>query len=227
MTPQQAVLATDEELAQHLRTLDEQRLIPFLAEVDALEQQRRERPADLAASAQFYAEHGWPVFPLIENGKRPLTRNGFLAATTDPDKIRFWWGHRPEANIGTPTGYRSEGGCGFDVIDVDGPDGFLSIAAMQHADCPPDCCAETICNARGALSEVVGRSTTPGNATAERPRPPGAHYWIPATGTSCTTRALPGIDLRGTGGYVVLPPSLGPDGGRYFWTARPDMVLAR
>jgi hypothetical protein len=227
MDARHALTCDDTELAAHMRSLDEQQLITFLAEVDALEQERRAQPLDLKAAALFYAQRlTWPVFPLVERGKRPLTKTGFHAAATDPEQISYWWTHRPQANIGTPTGSRDQNGCGYDVIDVDGPDGYASIAELQHAHCPPDCCAVQVCNARGNLPLIVARSNTPGDATRERPRPPGSHYFSAATGSSCTTRALPGIDLRGDGGYVVLPPSIGPDGGSYAWALRPPLDAA-
>jgi hypothetical protein len=215
---------SDAELTAHMVALDEDGLITFLADIDEADRKRRERPLDLKASALFYAQRlRWPVFPLAERGKRPLTKDGFHAATTDPELIASWWDRRPQANIGTPTGRREQGGCGFDVIDGDGPDGFASIADLRHAHCPPDCCAVEVCRATGMLPDIVARSITPGDATRERPRPPGAHYFSPALGTSCTTRALPGIDLRGDGGYVVLPPSVGPDGGSYAWALYPPL----
>lgn len=222
LDPRHALTCDDTELAAHMSSLDEQGLITFLAQLEEADQHVK-RTYHLPSSAHWYAAHGWPVFPLVERGKRPLTANGFLDATTDLERVESWWARRPDANIGTPTGRREQGGCGYDVIDVDGPDGFASIAALQHAHCPPDCCATSVCRARGNLPNIVGRTVTPGDSTRERPRPPGAHYFSLAAGTSCTTRALPGIDLRGDGGYVVLPPSIGPDGGRYTWTQRPPV----
>lgn len=224
MDPSTAHLVPGDELRAHLHSLDEQATITFLADVDRAHHNDLARPINLAASALYYAEHiGWPVFPLVPRGKKPLTPNGFKDATCDPGTVRGWWQRWPEANIGTPTGRRVQGGCGYDVIDVDGPDGYASIATLQHADCPDDCCSITVCRARGRLPELVAKALTPGDATRERPRPPGSHLFSLAAGTSCTTRALPGIDLRGDGGYVVIPPSVGHDGGRYEWTHRPPV----
>ena len=58
----------------------------------------------------------------------------------------------------------------------------------------------------------------------------GRHFYfrLPA-GTdvrNSASKIAPGIDVRGTGGYVVAPPSPHPDGGSYQWdeTAGPDDV---
>lgn len=36
-------------------------------------------------------EHGYAVFPCNEQTKVPLTRNGFKAATGDPELVTTWW----------------------------------------------------------------------------------------------------------------------------------------
>lgn len=82
------------------------------------------KPASLATTAHAYATQlGWPVFPLRPGAKTPMTRNGFLDATTDPNTITHWWQRAPDANIGLPTGQF------FDVLDVDGPPG---VEALNH-----------------------------------------------------------------------------------------------
>src|SRR4051812_46368242 len=91
--------------------------------LDRADMQRRARleaPNALANAALWYAEHGWPIFPLRPHGKTPLTAHGFKDATTDTGTVRDWWTATPDANIGVATGVL------FDVIDVDGPDGFRS-----------------------------------------------------------------------------------------------------
>jgi len=86
--------------------------------------------------ALAYAEHGWAVFPLYaavdgvcncwkaaqgkdcgrDSGKHPRNgEGGFLRATTDPEKIRDWWGMWPVCNIGIATGKVS----GITVVDID------------------------------------------------------------------------------------------------------------
>lgn len=71
----------------------------------------------------------------------------------------------------------------FQVIDVDGPDGIRSIADIEDA---------------GHLPHILGTVITPH----------GFHLYTRPTGDGCTTGVLPGIDVRGIGGYVCAPPSI-------------------
>src|SRR5215469_7207368 len=61
-----------------------------------------------------YARYGWPVFPCQPGSKLPATRHGFLDATTDPDKVAWWWERQPDANVAIATGQP-----GPDVLDID------------------------------------------------------------------------------------------------------------
>src|SRR5699024_3406300 len=69
----------------------------------------------LPDAAVAFAEAGVPVFPCAPDGKQPITRRGFHDASTDPGRVRAWWGRFPAANIGMPTGAAS----GVVVVDVD------------------------------------------------------------------------------------------------------------
>jgi hypothetical protein len=143
-------------------------------------------------AARWYAERGWPVFRLKPGGKVPLVAQGFHAATTDLAQIDAWWGDCPQGNIGVPTGHA------FDVIDVDyhsHPDAMRTWLAIKHE------------------FEVHGMACTPR----------GMHYFVQPTGAPNTAgvRGVPGLDYRGKGGYVVVPPSRRPD-GRYFWWSPPS-----
>lgn len=207
---------SDDELLAHANSLDDEQLVEFLAAVDAAEILTNDKPIDLAASALYYAtRYRWPVFPLQPRGKKPLTNHGFKDATTDPDTVRAWWTQHPDANIGVPTG---PDGIGLDVIDVDGPAGYASLALLKHAHCDSTCSTVTFCPATGELPEVVARAWTPGG--------PGMHYFTPATGDGNASRYMPGLDYRGAGGYVVVAPSLGLSGKRYSWITRPALPSA-
>jgi hypothetical protein len=133
-----------------------------------------------------------PVFPCEPGAKRPLTRNGHWDATTDPRVIERWWKRWPSANVGVPTGKKS----GVVVLDVDVDDGGLeSLAKLERA---------------GAPAPKTARASTGGG---------GIHVFFRSPrGTQIRNSAGllgPGLDVRGEGGYVVVPPSRTEDS--YKW----------
>ncbi len=155
---------------------------------------------ELHTAALNYAERGIPVFPVV--GKRPHPKyapNGFHSATSDADQIARWF-----ANGAAPTGIACEpGAIGALVLDVDErDDGLESLARLEQK--------------LGAL---------PATATALTPGP-GEHRWF-ALPDGITVRSrnaafgdeFPGVDVKSAAGYVVLPPSLHPNGGSYCWDA--------
>jgi hypothetical protein len=137
-----------------------------------------------------YARMGRPVFPCALD-KKPLCARGFLDATTDEGLIRSAWAAHPGASIGTPTGN------GSIVIDVDGEGGERTIeeASFWLSDLPPTATVRT------------GR---------------GKHLWYKTShAIRCSAGKLgPGLDVRGDGGYVILPPSPHPSGSRYEWESK-------
>jgi hypothetical protein len=135
-------------------------------------------------AALAYARRGVPVFPCERGAKRPLTRNGHWDATTDPRIIERWWQRWPSANVGVPTGKKS----GVVVLDVDVDDGGLeSLARLERAVAP---------------APKTARARTGGG---------GIHVFFRyPRGTEIRNSAGllgPGLDVRGEGGYVVVPPS--------------------
>lgn len=159
-------------------------------------------------AALSYAEKGWPVFPLAPGGKLPLfsKENGgraYLDATTDLGKIREWWLAHPNANIGIATGAAS----GIWVLDTDKhgtDDGDESLARLQEQ--------------FGSLPETLTQLTPSG----------GNHRIFKMNGTDIRNRAriAPGIDVRGTGGYIVAPPSIHPNGKPYRWKEGKPVIEA-
>lgn len=142
----------------------------------------------LLAAAREWAAKGIPVFPV--RGKIPRTSNGVKDATTDEARIEAWWGEAPNAGIGGATGEA----CGFWVLDVDGDTGRASLAQLEAQ--------------HGNLPETLTCRTGGG----------GEHRWFlmpqdRPVGNRASFR--PSLDVRGTGGYVVLPPSPHPSGQRY------------
>jgi len=139
-------------------------------------------PAAVLATALNLAATGWPVFPCVPGGKRPLTGHGMLDATRDPDQIRTWWRRTPTANLAVPTGAGT-----IDVLDVDvraTGSGFPAFNAVHRAGLLP------------GYSRVVA---TPSG---------GIHVYF--TGTDQPSSRLPShhLDLKASGGYVLVPPSV-------------------
>jgi len=78
--------------------------------------------ADLAAR---YAAEGWPIFPVKERSKEPLTLDGFKSASIDPARVAKWWTTWPSANVACVPGQT-----GHIVIDIDGPEGETAAQAL-------------------------------------------------------------------------------------------------
>lgn|SRR3990167_3587541 len=130
-----------------------------------------------------YASRGWYVFPC--RGKVPLTHNGFKEASIDPAKITAWWTQWPDANIAMATGKIS----GVIVVDVDikkGAGGDESLFVLESK--------------FGKLPDTPQSRTPSGGRHYFFKYPSG--YEIP-----CKVGIEKGIDIRGDGGYVILPPS--------------------
>ncbi len=143
-------------------------------------------------AAMAYARAGWPVFPCRQD-KSPLTKRGFKDATLDEAQIQDWWTRWPDASIGVPTG-RAIGAWVLDVDIPDGPDSLADIEAKI-----------------GTLPKTLEQCTGSG----------GRHlFFALAEGDVVRNSAKkigPGLDIRGEGGYVIVPPSMHPSGKQYQW----------
>src|SRR5262245_12012488 len=151
-----------------------------------------------AVFALEYAKWGWPVFPV--NGKRAFLPGGFYRASCDPAVVRALWHEHPRHNIGFRTGDVAW------VLDVDPRHGGdVALAVLEHR--------------YGSLPETVRVRTGGG----------GGHlYFAPDPRITNARGVLPaGLDVRGVGGYTVLPPSVHPDSGdayRFLIGASPQEV---
>lgn len=129
------------------------------------------------------AERGFNIIPLRVNDKRPLYGGKFLdQATKDPGTIKKIWAKAPNANIGIATGQ------GLTVIDIDtlahGADGSESLIDYELEN--------------GFLEDTLEVTTPTG----------GKHlYYQTSTQYGNATGIIPGVDVRGQGGYVVAPGS--------------------
>jgi hypothetical protein len=146
---------------------------------------RVDRSPSLALAVRSLAAAGVPVFPCLVEGKRPLTRRGFLDASSDPEQVAAWWSRIPDANIGLPTGAAS----GVVVVDVD-----------VHG--PHD--------GRAAFQRATDAGLVDGAGLLVRTPTGGTHVYFPATPGQeqrSWQAATAGVDFRGDGGYIIAPPS--------------------
>jgi hypothetical protein len=151
----------------------------------ATRQPRQVRRINCACRAALgLARRGFRIFPCRPNSKRPLIKDWPALATSDPDQIRHWWRSWPRANVAVACG----GDARLMVLDVD-PEAGGSISP----------------------SEIEGEHAVPASVLVTTPRK-GTHIWL----TVPEGRAVPrnsagklasGIDVRGEGGYCLVPPS--------------------
>jgi hypothetical protein len=165
------------------------------------------------AVALVYATHGVPVFPCNpappevdkERTKTPLVSGGYIEASVDRAVVEDWFARCPDALVGGPTGAKT----GFFVVDVDSPenhahDGIAAWRALEAA--------------HGAVRTLTFRTANGGmhfvfayNPEQERGRSVG-----------CSKGCLPpGIEVKGDGGYIILPGSKLTNGRQ--WDVEVDM----
>ena len=153
------------------------------------------------AALEYATKYGWAVFPVSPKTKRPLTPNGCKDAKKIPGAIEAWWNRFPDAAIGVATGSAS----GLIVIDEDidedkGLNGYDEVRRWERDNTGlPD-----------TVQSITGRG--------------GYHLFFRYTGTDIKNRAgiLDGVDVRGEGGYVIVPPSKHPNGTEYMWEYPPE-----
>jgi hypothetical protein len=168
------------------------------------------KSSTLVQAAASYGRRGLRIFPCAPNEKRPHPRlarpgdgrpGGFYQASSELGRIISWWGEEPQANIGLPTGqpWPDDPALSLVVLDLD----------VKHR---PDL-RETIDDilADPALGRTTWLARTPSG---------GAHVYVlarKAMGIVNLEDAVGPIgELRGSGGYVLVPPSV-VDGAAYKW----------
>ncbi|GGR86863.1 hypothetical protein Snoj_66480 [Streptomyces nojiriensis] len=167
---------------------------------------------ELLAHAIDTAQHGWHVFPLRPQDKRPAGhperscpgtgrcttghRTPEQRATTDPDLIAAAWTHAPY-NVGIATGPS-----GLLVVDLD------MLKPTDKEGTPDGVTAfEALCERAGQAVPTTYRvRTARGGRHLYFTQPDGARLGNTAG------RLGKHIDTRGWGGYVVAPGSSTPDG---------------
>ena len=148
---------------------------------------------DILAQALEHRARGWSVIPLRHGTKMPLVPwERYQRELPGEQEIRGWLGLWPDANLAVVTGSVS----GVVVLDVDPRhDGEASLESLERE--------------HGPLPATVEAATGGG----------GRHFYFRPREAPVRTRIgiAPGLDLKGEGGVVVVPPSLHPSGRRYTW----------
>jgi hypothetical protein len=148
--------------------------------------------------ALAYARAGIPVFPCNPLNKRPLTRHGFKDATTNETVIKGWFEIWPNALNGVPCGPLS----GWVVVDKDRKDPNVADGVATW---------RLWLKQRGKV--VTRQHSTPTNN--------GGHevfIWEPGCGSIPLGTLGPGIEIKGEGGYIIVPPGHLDHGGAYTLT---------
>ena len=133
--------------------------------------------------ALFYTEKlNFSIIPIrTESGfKKPcLSWKKFQTRKPTSQEITMWWKMWPDAKLGIVTGAVSN----LAVVDIDTLEGEQAISKYVELTSPP-------------------KVFTPSG---------GSHLYFryPKQGIRNNCRAVVGCDLRGEGGYVVAPPSVG------------------
>ena len=136
------------------------------------------------------ARLGWRLFPVKARDKRPLLKDWQNVATCDLMQIAAWAEQYGDCNWGCMTGAASD----IFVLDVDGEPGNASILCLH--------------NQGHILPETRLHQTARGSHLFFR-WPAGMDI------RNSASKLDDGLDIRGTGGYVVIPPSIHPNGARY------------
>lgn len=186
-------------------------------------------------AALAYAARGWPVFPCDPAKKSPLTPRetekgakdgGLYLASTDPEQIRAWWRKWPKAMIGVPTGARTGNVLDLDLGDpqlISGAD-YLERLREHVGGIPAGAVTET-----GSGGFHLWFVADPEVPVANGANVVPALYIPPQEGaTTAAGKSAKGaqIDIRGEGGYVIVPPSVRADGQAYSWCPEPWDGLA-
>ena len=151
----------------------------------------------MTESIKNYSSIGWCIFPVeIFAGndgkvvKKPLITDWINKATNKYDEAIELFKAFPGCGIGVATGKRS----GITVLDIDvkgSKNGFITLEA-NNITLPP---------------------------TATQVTPSGGQHkffkYLPDLKNSVSI--LEGLDIRNDGGFIVLAPSVFPDGKAYEW----------
>lgn len=151
--------------------------------------------------AKEYRARNWSIIPLLPGAKKPLVRWKPYQDTAPSDVlITDWWTRFLDAGICLILGPVS----GIVAVDVDSSE------------------------AEQVLFDLLGGEPKTRKTISGSMKPGKAHYLFRCPNFPTNAKYTPlhkSLELRGHGGYVVLPPSLHPSGNRYAW-ADPEAEIA-
>lgn len=155
----------------------------------------------LLDAALRYAARGFHVFP-TRITKAPFCAHGVKDATIDPEQIARWWAQWPNAGIGLACGAIS----GVWALDVDtDKGGQLSLEDLEMT--------------HGVMPDTLESATGGGGRHLFFRAPVGVRI------RNSVSSIGAGLDCRGDGGYVVLPPSRHESGNMYRWAVDEDTPI--
>ena len=157
---------------------------------------------NLQAALEYRTKYNFSVIPIKpyvdeDNKKKPFIGwKEYQKRRATEQEIRQWWSKWPDAMIGIVTGEVS----GIFVVDCDTQAGFDAVQNLM-----PE-------------SLVYPQARTPRG---------GWHLyfkWLADYKMTIAAGVMPGVDIRGEGGYIVAPPSVNADGKAYTWDIPLDYV---
>jgi hypothetical protein len=157
----------------------------------------------LEAVLKYKRDHNWAQFPVPPGQKKSYKsarHSGGVqwGKTRDPDQLRKDWQDWPDAGPGLPCGADNKVWCvEADTIQGHGVDGVGNLRQLfeQH----------------GGMPETL-MSMSPSGSTA--------YFFQWPEGVvikNSTSKIAPGVDVRGEGGMMVIPPAVHKTGERYVW----------
>lgn len=155
---------------------------------------------DALQQVLYLANLGFRVHPLSNKNKIPLLDDWTRKASSEEAVIKKWAKKYIDCNWGIATGLES----GIFVIDIDPKNGGTETwkRMTQDQKMPK------------TLEVVTGTK--------------GSHYYFEYPSAVAVTNSSlgKGVDVRGEGGNIVIPPSIHPNGNTYLWAKgkTPDKV---
>lgn len=142
-----------------------------------------------------YISKGLPIIPIGPDKKPLVAWKEFQTRIPTIEEVTAWWTKCPTANIGMPTGKLS----GISVVDIDPRHGGVVPEGMPNM--------TTIIKTGGG----------------------GWHYYFThvdgvKNSSDENGTGFPGVDIRGEGGYVVVPPSHHASGNDYEVVVEMDLI---